>query len=82
MNATVKVVCRDGELGILKEVVVNPKTLQPSYLIVLRTTNPYQTGRIHVRSIRGIGENEIMINRSLESMDFLTHHQLQIPITI
>lgn len=82
MNAEVKITCRDGEVGILKEVIVNPKTLQPTFLIVLRSTNPYQTVRIHVRSILQISENEILVNRYLESLDFLTHHQLQIPITI
>ncbi len=57
MNDVVKVVCRDGEVGILKEVIVNPKTEQPTNLIVSRTACPTKTVRVHVLSTREVNEH-------------------------
>lgn len=81
MIAVVKVVCRDGEVGILKEVIVNPKTLQPTYLIVSRAACPTKTVRIHVHSVREVNEHQIVLNKSMESLDFLTHYQINSPVT-
>ncbi len=80
MDTKVKIVCRDGEVGSLKEVIVNPKTHQPTYLIVLRATNPQQTLRVHVLSVVKVSDNEIVLNKSMESLDFLTNHQLINPV--
>ena len=80
MNKLVKVVCRDGEVGILQEVIMNPKTLQPTYLIVLRTISPQQVLKVHVHSVVKVSEDEIVLNKSLESLDFLTNFQLINPI--
>lgn len=82
MNTEVKVVCREGEVGTLQEVIVNPKTLQPTYLVVSRAKNPSQWIRIHVRSIREVSEHEIELNRSIESLEILSLHQLSLPITV
>lgn len=81
MNAVVKVVCRDGEVGILQEVIVSPLTLQPTYLIVSRAMDPTQTLRVHIHSIREISEHQIMLNKTMESLDFLTHYQINNPVT-
>ncbi len=80
MNPEVKVVCHDGEVGILKEVIMNPKTLQPNYLIVMRTSSPHQILRVHVHSVVKVSDDQIVLNKSLESLDFLTNYQLINPI--
>ncbi len=80
MNTEIKVVCRDGEVGILQEVIMNPKTLQPTYLIVLRTTSSQETLRVHVHSVVKVSDNEIVLNKSMESLDFLTYYQLDNPM--
>ena len=80
MNSDVKVVCREGEVGILKEVIVNPNTFQPTYLIVERKKSPVKTLRVHVHSVVKVSENEVVLNKSMESLDFLTHHQITNPV--
>ncbi|PKO04284.1 MAG: hypothetical protein CVU41_17815 [Chloroflexi bacterium HGW-Chloroflexi-3] len=75
MNTLVKVMCREGEIGVLKEVIVNPRTLQPTYLIVERGNNPSMTLRVHVHSIVKVNEDKIILNKSMESLDFLTRFQ-------
>ncbi len=80
MNTEIKVVCQDGEVGILHEAIMNPKTLQPTYLIVLRTTSPQKTLRVHVHSVVNVSDNKIVLNKSMESLDFLTHYQLDNPL--
>ena len=82
MNTEVKVICQDGEVGFLQEVIVSPVTLQPPYLIVLSPLNPTQTLRVHIHSIREINEHQIVLNKSLESLDFLTHYQINNPETV
>jgi len=76
MGEPVKVYCQDGMAGWVKEIIIDPRTGQPTFLVIERLNYGLPEVTVSIQSVALITDDQVLLNTSLEALDILSRYQL------